>query len=137
MGVSGRGTALRLTLTKQLAVGEAPRLATGRRPVRRASRRPVLSVRARVDFAGRENRVIRGDHGCAKVNHEPAVSPDGFMTASINNMQYSDYRTNRAANLRVIRGKHLKTDGETQRRGRLEELNGYVHERHIRSGRHG
>jgi hypothetical protein len=35
------------------------------------------------DFAGRENRVIGGDHGCANVNHEPAVSPDGFMAASI------------------------------------------------------
>ena len=47
--------------------------------------------------------------------------PDGFVTASIKNMQYSDYRSNRAANLRVIRGKHLKTDGETQRRGTLTD----------------
>ena len=97
MGVSGCGTALRLTLTKQLAVGEAPRLAA----------QCCQSERV-VDFAGRENRVIGGDHGCAKVNHEPAVSPDGFVTASIKNMQYSDYRSNRAANLRVIRGKSIR-----------------------------
>jgi hypothetical protein len=61
-----------------------------------------------VDFAGQENRVIGRDHGCAKLNHEPAVSPDEFMTASINNMQYSDYRSNRAANFRVIRGKSIR-----------------------------
>jgi hypothetical protein len=43
------------------------------------------------------------------------------MAASIKNMHFSDYRSNHAANLRVIRGKHLKTGGETQRRGTLTD----------------